>query len=109
MNLSPKAPWLQAIVRFLEIMLFAGLAGGVDWLITYFQTSHGGFSPLFISIVVAGLASAAKYAREMVAQTIAEDKIKDGEPEAPVVDNTIPSGEAPVVDNTIPSKEDAGD
>lgn len=94
-NMSTKAPWLQAVVRFLEIMFFAGLAGGVDWMVTYFQTTQGGFSPLFISIAVAALASLAKFARGKAAQAVeacAEDPskcpepVEEAKPEEPIIE-----------------------
>jgi hypothetical protein len=98
-NMSTMAPWLQAIVRFLEIMFFAGLAGGVDWMVTYFQTAQGGFSPLFISIAVAALASLAKYARGKAAQAVEECAEDPTKCPPPVVE-----GET-VVDETVIDEE----
>jgi len=58
------SPWLLTLWRFIEVLIYAAIAAGVEYLISYAQAGKLSVSPVMVGVLIAGLSAVAKLVKE---------------------------------------------
>jgi len=58
------SPWISTAVRFLEVLAYAAVAAGVEYLISYAQAGKLTIDPVMVGVIIAALSAIAKLIKE---------------------------------------------